>query len=80
MSLSLSVIKEVVVASEDGYNPEMDDVQLQEDQEDCKLDFSLVTNEMKEAAQEAISKQTITAYKGYVSRIPIIEPLPWRLD
>jgi hypothetical protein len=67
MSLSVKVIKEVVVASEDGYNPEMDDVQLQEDQDDCKLDFNLVTNEMKEAAQEAIYKQTITAYKGYIS-------------
>jgi len=67
MSLSLKVIKEVVAASKDGYNPEMDDMQLQEDQDDCKLDFNLVMNEMKEAAQEAISKQTITAYKGYVS-------------
>jgi hypothetical protein len=56
MSLSLKVIKEVVAASTDGYNPEMDDMQLQEDQDDCKLDFNLVTNEMKEAAQEAISK------------------------
>ena len=67
MSPSLNVIKEVVAASKDGYDPEMDDVQLKEDQDDCKLDFNLVTNEMKEAAQEAISRQTITAYKGYVS-------------
>jgi hypothetical protein len=67
LKVKVNIINEVVVASEEGYNPELDDIQLQEDQDDCKLDFNLVTNEMKEAAQEAISKQTITAYKGYIS-------------
>jgi hypothetical protein len=65
MKSSLHAIKEVIVAAEDQYNPGLDDMQIQEDQEDCKLDFNIIANEMKEAAQEAISKQTIHVYKGY---------------
>ena len=65
MKSSLHAIEEVIVAAEDEYNPGLDDMQIQEDQEDCKLDFNIIANEMKEAAQEAISKQTIYVYKGY---------------
>ena len=43
----------------------LDDGQVQEDEDDCKLDLKIVINEMKEAAQEAISKSTIQAYKRY---------------
>ena len=67
MDPSIDIMKEVVTAADEGYNPGLDDLQVQEDQEDCKLDFSIVTNEVREAAQEAISKQTIQAYKGYIA-------------
>jgi hypothetical protein len=59
----MEIINEVEFAAQDGYNPAFDDLQVQEDQEDCKLDFSIVTNEVNEASQEAISKQTIQTYK-----------------
>jgi len=62
--VTLNVINEVTAASQEDYDPDLEETQLKEDQDDCKLDFDLVTNEMREAAQEAISKQTITAYKG----------------
>ena len=66
MNTSAQLIHEVESAAKEGYNPELDDLQIQEDKEECKVDFELVTNEVKEAAQEAISKQTIQAYKGSV--------------
>ena len=56
---------EVKIAAQEGYNPEFDELNLQEDQEDCKLDFSIVTNKVKEASQEGISNQMIQAYKKY---------------
>jgi len=61
------IIYEVEYAAQEGYNPllDSDEQQLEEDQEDDKLQFSLVTNEMKHASQEAISKQTIQAYSKY---------------
>ena len=65
MYLSTTLRNEVEITAQEGYNPEFDELNLQEDQEDCKLDFSIVTNEVKEASQEAISKQTIQAYKKY---------------
>ena len=65
MYSSTTLGDEVKIAAQEGYNPEFDELNLQEDQEDCKLDFSIVTNEVKEASQEAISKQTIQAYKKY---------------
>jgi hypothetical protein len=56
--------REVQLASQEEYNPlfDSDEQQLDEDQEDDKLEFSIVTSEMKQASQEAISKQTIQAY------------------
>jgi hypothetical protein len=63
MHSSMEIISEVELATQDEYNPAFDDLQIQEDQEDCKLDFSVVTNEVNEASQEAISKQTIQTYK-----------------
>jgi hypothetical protein len=58
------VQREVELASQEEYNPlfDSDEQQLDEDQEDDKLEFSIVTSEMKQASQEAISKQTIQAY------------------
>lgn len=58
------IIGEVQRASQEGYHPllDTDEQQLEEDQEDDKLEFSIVTSEMKQASQEAISKQTIQAY------------------
>ena len=58
------VQREVELASQEEYNPlfDSDEEQLDEDQEDAKLEFSIVTSEMKQASQEAISKQTIVAY------------------
>ena len=63
MHSSRTIIDEVELAAQDGYNAAFDDLQVQEDQEDCKLDFSIVTNEVNEASQEAISKQTIQTYR-----------------
>jgi hypothetical protein len=58
------VQREVQRASREEYHPLFDseEQQLDEDQEDDKLEFSIVTSEMKQASQEAISKQTIQAY------------------
>jgi len=40
-------------------------MQLQEEVEDSKLDFLLVSNEVKQATQEAISIRTINQYQRY---------------
>jgi len=62
MTRNQNIAQEVQNASQEGYEPEFEEEQLREDQENDKLLFSLVTNEMKQASQEAISKQTIQAY------------------
>jgi hypothetical protein len=60
-----SISQELAAAAEEGFNPVLDDTeeQLQEEIEDFKVEFDLVRTEVKEAAQEAISKRTIQAYK-----------------
>jgi len=42
-------------------------LEVEEDMEDSKMNFTAVANAVKEATQEAISRQTIQAYKRYSS-------------
>jgi len=66
MNLQQSILQEVNEASKDGYDPLFEAEDLEEEIQDCKVDFDLVRTEVKEATQEAISKRTIQAYRKYV--------------
>ena len=66
MVLSNTVIEEAIDAAKEGIqNSEFEEMQLQEEVEDSKLDFLLVSNEVKQATQEAISIRTINQYQRY---------------
>jgi len=75
MVLSNTVIEEAIDAAKEGIqNSEFEEMQLQEEVEDSKLDFLLVSNEVKQATQEAISIRTINQYRG-INYIPFSEKL-----
>src|SRR5271169_6854978 len=57
-----SILLDVVSAANEEQLEEHD---LEEEIEDSKLNFQVVTNEVKAATQEAISSKTISAYRGY---------------
>ena len=66
MTPSNIIIKEAMNAAKEGIqNPKFEEMQLQEEIEDSKLDFLLVSNEVKQATQEAISIRTINQYQRY---------------
>jgi hypothetical protein len=66
MVLIKDLTNELARAVDEEDEGALDDGQVQEDQDDAILDLKIVINEMKEAAQEAISKSTIQAYKRYI--------------
>lgn len=47
------------------YEPDIVETAMAEDEVELKLDFDVVKNEVKQAAQEAISKSTIKQYQRY---------------
>lgn len=66
MSLSNTVIEEAIDAAKEGAQyPEFEQMQLKEEMDDSKLDFLLLSNEVKQATQEAISIRTINQYQRY---------------
>jgi hypothetical protein len=69
MALIKDLTKELEQAVDEEDEGALDDGQVQEDEDDAMLDLKIVINEMKEAAQEAISKSTIQAYKRYIYRL-----------
>lgn len=69
MTLIKDLTNELERAVDEEDEGPLDDGQVQEDEDDAMLDLKIIINEMKEAAQEAISKSTIQAYKRYIYRL-----------
>jgi len=65
MSFITGLFKQIDKASKEEEDPVFDELEVQEELEDLKLQFKAVTNEVSEATKESLSSKTLKQYERY---------------
>lgn len=65
MTSIANLFHRISTINKEEYEPDIGETTIAEDEVELKLDFDVVKNEVKQAAQEAISKSTIKQYQRY---------------
>lgn len=60
-----NLLLKISTINKEEYEPDIVETAIEEDEVELKMDFDIVKNEVKQAAQEAISKSTIKQYQRY---------------
>jgi hypothetical protein len=79
MSLFTSLFRQTNTAVNEDTNIQDDMAEIEEEIEDSKQQFTIVTNEVAEAAKEALSKRTLTQYERYKSSCGAVKETLFRI-
>jgi hypothetical protein len=64
-----NLLLKISTINKEEYEPDIVETAIAEDEVELKMDFDIVKNEVKQAAQEAISKSTIKQYQRYKNNL-----------
>lgn len=73
MSMFRTLFPGADTAASEDVNIDVDMGEIEEELEDSKQYFALVTNEVAEAAKESLSKRTVTQYERYYARPELLQ-------
>ena len=65
MIFIINLFLKISIINKEKYISDIIEIIIMEDKMELKLDFDVVKNEVKQAAQEAIPKSTIKQYQRY---------------